>query len=101
MSGGSPGAPPPPARSGSPRGPSSPPPRAATVGRGSRPMDSLARLASLPVYWGHGTQDDQVPVERARRDVARLRQAGVDVSYFEAGVGRKVGAGWLARPPAR
>ena len=69
-------------------------------------MDSLARLASLPVYWGHGTQDDQVPVERARRDVARLRQAGVDVSYCEADVGHKLGAdcllglaSWLARGP--
>ena len=68
---------------------------------------SLARLASLPVYWGHGTQDDQVPVEGARRDVARLRQAGVDVSYCEADVGHKLGAeclrglsSWLARGPA-
>jgi predicted esterase len=62
-----------------------------------------ARLAGLPVYWGHGTKDDQVPVQRARRDVSRLRHAGLDVLYCEADVGHKLGAdclrglkGWLS-----
>jgi phospholipase/carboxylesterase len=54
-----------------------------------------ARLAGLPVYWGHGTKDDQVPVERARRDVSRLREAGLDVTYCEADVGHKLGADCL------
>lgn len=64
----------------------------------------LSRLQRVPVYWGHGTQDDQVPIERARRDVERLREAGVDVTYCEAEVGHKLGAdclrglrGWLGR----
>ncbi len=65
--------------------------------------DDLGRLRGLPVYWGHGTKDDHVPVARARRDVARLREAGLDVTYCEAEVGHKLGAdclrglnGWFA-----
>jgi phospholipase/carboxylesterase len=67
-----------------------------------------ARLAGVPVYWGHGTKDDQVPVQRARRDVSRLRQAGLDVTYCEADVGHKLGAdclrglkGWFFEGSAR
>lgn len=62
----------------------------------------LARLARTPIYWGHGTQDEHVPVERARQDVARLRAASADVTFCEAEVGHKLGieclrglGGWL------
>jgi phospholipase/carboxylesterase len=70
--------------------------------------EDLERLRGLPVYWGHGTKDDHVPVSRARRDVARLRKAGLDVTYCEADVGHKLGVdclrglkGWFAGGPAR
>ena len=69
--------------------------------------EALERRGQVPVYWGHGTQDDQVPVERARRDVARLREAGLDVTYCESDVGHKLGAdclrglkAWFARDGA-
>ncbi|MGD8822778.1 MAG: hypothetical protein PVG63_06725, partial [Anaerolineales bacterium] len=45
----------------------------------------------VPVYWGHGTEDELIPIEHARHDVERLRTAGVDVSFCEAEVGHKVG----------
>jgi predicted esterase len=69
----------------------------------------LGALPRTPVYWGHGIQDREVPIERARRDVTRLRHAGVDVTFCEAEVGHKLGAdclrglaAWLARlPPGR
>jgi phospholipase/carboxylesterase len=58
------------------------------------------------VFWGHGSRDEMVPVERARSDVDRLREAGVDVQYCEADVGHKLGAectrglrNWLAMHP--
>jgi phospholipase/carboxylesterase len=55
------------------------------------PEGDLSRLAGLPIFWGHGTQDDRVPVERARQDAARLREAGADLSYCESDTGHKVG----------
>lgn len=55
------------------------------------PQGDMARLRRVPVFWGHGTLDDRVPVQRAREDVARLEAAGVTVTYCEAEVGHKVG----------
>jgi phospholipase/carboxylesterase len=59
------------------------------------------------VFWGHGSRDEMVPVERARNDVNRLSGAGIEVQYCEADVGHKLGAEctrglgtWLARRPA-
>ncbi len=58
---------------------------------GYLPEGGLKNVEGLPVYWGHGSQDEMVPVERARRDVKRLRQSGAEVTYCEAPVGHKVG----------
>lgn len=55
------------------------------------PEGDLDGLARLPVYWGHGTQDQKVRVERARADREALIQAGAEVTYCEADVGHKVG----------
>jgi phospholipase/carboxylesterase len=57
--------------------------------------EALSRLRQVPVYWGHGAQDDLVPIGRARRDVQTLRAASVDVTYCEAEVGHKLGVGCL------
>jgi phospholipase/carboxylesterase len=57
--------------------------------------EALSRLCQVPVYWGHGTQDDLVSIERARRDVQRLRAASVDVTFCEAEVGHKLGVDCL------
>ncbi len=59
---------------------------------GFLPQGDVSRLKGLPVYWGHGVQDRMVPLERAQRDVARLRRAGSRVTFCQAEVGHKVGA---------
>jgi phospholipase/carboxylesterase len=54
--------------------------------------DLLARrvLAGKPFFVAHGTQDNLVPVERARTSLELLEQAGAQVTFCEAEVGHKV-----------
>jgi phospholipase/carboxylesterase len=66
-------------------------PSALVVMAGLLPRGDLPAWPGAPVYWGHGLRDELVPVERARRDVARLEQAGAPVTYCEANVGHKLG----------
>ncbi len=49
-------------------------------------------LEGKPVFVAHGTADRMVPVERARRSVALLRQAGAQVTYCEDDTGHKLSA---------
>lgn len=52
---------------------------------------SAARpLAGLPVFVAHGTQDQLVPVARARQAVELLESGGGQVTYCEAEVGHKL-----------
>lgn len=68
------------------------PPAGLAILAGFAPDDlAMANLAGLPVYWSHGSQDDLVPIGRARRDVEALRRAGAPVAFCEAEVGHKVG----------
>jgi phospholipase/carboxylesterase len=77
-------------------------PRAIICLAGFLPQGDLSLFAGLPVFWGHGTQDELVPAERARMDVERLHKAGADVTYCEADVDHRLGIectrglkGWL------
>lgn len=47
-------------------------------------------LKDKPVFVAHGTQDDLVPVARARQAVEALEQAGAVVTYCEDDVGHKL-----------
>jgi phospholipase/carboxylesterase len=47
-------------------------------------------LAGKLVFVAHGRQDDMVAVERARRAVALLQEAGVAVTYCESDGGHRV-----------
>ena len=51
---------------------------------------STGRLKGLPIFIAHGTQDERVPVERARSAVADLEKAGAKVTYCEDDVGHKL-----------
>ena len=55
------------------------------------PLGGLQGLTSIPIFWGHGRRDDLVPIERARSDVNRLLDSGVEVHFCEAEVGHKLG----------
>lgn len=58
-------------------------------------LDELAAarpLAGKPFFVAHGTQDELVPIERARQSIALLETAGAQVTYCEAEVGHKVSA---------
>jgi phospholipase/carboxylesterase len=48
------------------------------------------KLAGLPVFVAHGTKDDLVPVEKARKSVELLEDAGAAVTYCEDDVGHKL-----------
>lgn len=59
---------------------------------GHLPGGDLSPLRGIPVYWGHGTKDTLIPIDIARSDAERLRQAEVPVTFCEAEVGHKLGA---------
>ena len=48
-------------------------------------------LSEHSIFVTHGTLDHLVPVDRARRAVKLLGQAGAKVTYCEAEVGHKLG----------
>jgi phospholipase/carboxylesterase len=50
------------------------------------------RFNGLPVFIAHGTNDDLVPVERARKCVGFLQDAGANVIYCEDNVSHKLSA---------
>ena len=52
-------------------------------------------LAGKSVFVSHGTQDNMVPIDRARASMSLLEQAGADITYCEAEVGHKVSADCL------
>jgi phospholipase/carboxylesterase len=47
-------------------------------------------LAGKTVFVAHGTQDDTVPVDRARTSMEILENAGAEITYCEDEVGHKV-----------
>ena len=52
-------------------------------------------LAGKQVFVTHGTQDNLVPIDRARASMSLLEQAGAQITYCEAEVGHKVSADCL------
>jgi len=52
-------------------------------------------LAGKQIFVTHGTQDNMVPIDRARASMALLEQAGAHITYCEAEVGHKVSADCL------
>ena len=52
-------------------------------------------LAGKQVFVAHGTQDDMVPIERARESMKLLEQAGASITYCEDEVGHKLSSNCL------
>lgn len=57
---------------------------------GASALMGTERLKGLPIFITHGTQDDLVPVERARMSVDILQKSGAIVTYCEDNVGHKL-----------
>jgi phospholipase/carboxylesterase len=53
--------------------------------------DTTALTCRPRIFVAHGTRDDVIRVERARKGVERLRGLGLDVVYIEDDVSHKVG----------
>ncbi len=53
-------------------------------------------LADKNVFVAHGTQDELVPIDRARASIELLEQAGARVTYCEDEVGHKLSANCLS-----
>ncbi len=62
---------------------------------GAETLAKPGLLEGKPIYVAHGSQDDTVPVERARQAVETLERAGAKVTYCEDQVGHKLGANCL------
>lgn len=52
-------------------------------------------LTGKPFFLAHGTQDEMVPLEKARWSAGLLEQAGAHVTFCDAEIGHKVSAGCL------
>jgi phospholipase/carboxylesterase len=52
-------------------------------------------LAGKKVFVAHGTQDQMIPVDRARASMALLEQAGAQITYCEDEVGHKLSVNCL------
>ncbi len=52
-------------------------------------------LAGKDVFVAHGTQDEMVPIDRARASIGLLEEAGATITYCEDEVGHKLSANCL------
>jgi len=75
------------------------PERLARVGilAGFAPLQTEAFIPSAPLkgrhfFWAHGTKDETVKIDFARRSAQVLEQCGARLTFCEAEVGHKVGA---------
>jgi phospholipase/carboxylesterase len=62
---------------------------------GAEQILTPGRLNGKNVFLAHGTQDQIVPIDMARRAVQLLEGAGAQVTYCESEVGHKLGADCL------
>ncbi|MEJ5224798.1 MAG: alpha/beta fold hydrolase [Anaerolineales bacterium] len=62
------------------------------VPQGAEDFIAARPLAGIHAFVTHGTQDETVPIEFARRSVDILEQAGAVIDYCESALGHKVSA---------
>jgi phospholipase/carboxylesterase len=66
-------------------------PKGLIAAAGFLPEGDLGGVAGLPVFWGHGTLDEWVPITRARDGAARLNKLGAQIDFCESEVKHKLG----------
>jgi predicted esterase len=52
-------------------------------------------LTRKKIFVAHGTQDQMIPIDRARASMALLEQAGAQIIYCEEEVGHKLSVNCL------
>ena len=65
------------------------------VPAGLEELISQKPLAGKNIFVAHGTQDQMIPIERARFSMDLLEQAGAQITYCEDEVGHKLSANCL------
>jgi phospholipase/carboxylesterase len=65
------------------------------VPHGAGPLAASRPLAGKPFFVAHGTRDEMVSSEMARRSVQVLEEVGANVTYCEDNVGHKLSANCL------
>jgi phospholipase/carboxylesterase len=65
------------------------------VPAGLEELISQKPLTGKKIFVAHGTQDQMIPVDRARASMALLEQAGAQITYCEDEVGHKLSANCL------
>jgi phospholipase/carboxylesterase len=66
-------------------------PKAIISAAGFLPKGDFTNLEDLPVFWGHGSRDEWIPIEKARSEANLLRDFGVRIRFCEADVAHKLG----------
>lgn len=66
-------------------------PVALIAAAGFIPQGDLTGLRDISVFWGHGSHDEWVPIERAKREAKHLADMGLRVNFCETDVGHKLG----------
>ena len=66
-------------------------PVALIVAAGFIPQGDLTGLRDISVFWGHGSQDEWIPIDRAKREANHLADMGLRVNFCETDVGHKLG----------
>jgi phospholipase/carboxylesterase len=65
-------------------------PKAIITAAGFLPQGDFMNLSGLPIFWGHGSKDEWIPIEQARSDAILLRDFGADIRFCETNVGHKL-----------
>jgi phospholipase/carboxylesterase len=65
------------------------------VPAGLEHLISQKPLAGKNIFVAHGTQDQMIPIDRARTSIELLEQAGAQITYCEDEVGHKLSASCL------
>jgi phospholipase/carboxylesterase len=65
-------------------------PKAIIVAAGFLPKGDYVNLKGIPIFWGHGSKDERIPIEQARSDANLLRDFGADIHFCETNVAHKL-----------
>ena len=65
-------------------------PAGVVAASGFLPEGDVSGLEEVQVFWGHGRNDDIIPITTARDGAARLASQGIEVAFCETDAGHKI-----------